>query len=253
MTNLYIGTRASYNDINTVLGRSVSRLNQRMSETLRTIAMKQGIKKTEQRARLEFFAVTKDEMDKLCSEKHQMLETLKGNHPLRPLIAVDADKMVKGINDTNSRYNSRMDFDTHRKYTRDLEQAVEDSVVKIGEDLNTRKKAERHTHDYAVGDWIRVYGHYGHFRGHARITRVTKASYWYEMAGIYGGRFSNYDTAVERFNDVTGWSRCQEWDFTIPYAGNEEAFTFSEPQMARASKHNPCKVEPGYRSERIER
>ena len=55
MTNLYIGTRASYKDINTVLDRSVSRLNQRMSETLRTIAMKQGIKKTEQRARLEFF------------------------------------------------------------------------------------------------------------------------------------------------------------------------------------------------------
>lgn len=253
MTNLYIGTRASYKDINTVLDRSVSRLNQRMSETLRTIAMKQGIKKTEQRARLEFFAVTKDEMEKLCSEKHQMLETLKGNQPLRPLIAVDADKMTAGINDTNSRYNSRMDYDTHRKYKQELEQAVEDSVVKIGEDLNTRKKAERQTHDFAVGDWIRVYGYYGLFSGNARITRVTKSSYWYEMAGIYDGHCNNYDYAVRHFNNVTGWSRCQEWDFTIPYAGNEEAFTFSEPQMARASKHNPSKVEPGYRSKRIER
>jgi hypothetical protein len=253
MTTLYTGTRANFNDINDALGRSVSRLNQRMSETLRTIAMKQGIKKTEQRARLEFYAITKDELDKLCSEKHQILETLKGNQPLRPLIAVDADKMTKGINDTNSRYNSRMDYDTHRKYKRELEQAVEDAVVKIGEDLNTRKKAERQTHDYAVGDWISVYGDYGYFRGNARITRVTKSSYWYEMAGIYGNGFHNYENAVRMFNDVTGHSYGQEWDFTIPYAGNEDAFTFSEPQMARARKFNPSKIEPGYRSQRIER
>ena len=255
MTDLYIGTRANFNDINTALGRSVSRLNQRMSDTLRTIAMKQGIKKTEQRARLEFFSVNKEELDKLCSEKHQMLETLKGNQPLRPLIAVDTDKMNAGIQDTNSRYNGRMDSATHRKYLRELEQAVEDAVVKIGEDLNRRKRADLGTHDYAVGDWISVIGNYGRFIGHARITRVTKASYWYEVASIYNDRFSNYKTAVSMFENVTGWSSGMEWDFTIPYAGNEEAFTFAKPRMARASARsygNPSKVEPGYRSQRTE-
>jgi hypothetical protein len=255
MTNLYIGTRAEYKDINTALGRSVSRLNQRMSDTLRSIARKQGIKKTEQRARLEFYSVNKEELDKLCSEKHQMLISLKGNQPLRPLIAVDADKMNAGIVETNSRYNGRMDSDTHHKYLKELEQAVEDSVVKIGEDLNIRKRAESGTHDYAVGDWIEVYGDYGFFFGHARITRVTKASYWYELASIYNGRFNNYNTAVSMFKNVTGWNRDQEWDFTIPYKGNEEAFTFGLTKRARGSARpygNPNKVEPGYRSYRNE-
>ena len=136
---------------------------------------KQGIKKTEQGGRLGFYAVTKDEMDKLCNAKLQMLETLKGSQPVRPLIAVDADKMTDGIDATNSRYQGGMDHATHRKYLRELEQAVEDSVVKIGEDLNTRKKTERCSHDYAVGDWISIYGDYGYFVGNARISRVPQA------------------------------------------------------------------------------
>ena len=253
MEKVYIGTRAAFDDLNTVLDRSIGRLNQRMSETLRTVAKKQGIKKTEQGARLDFYAVTKDEMDKLCNAKLQMLETLKGSQSVRPLIAVDADKMTDGIDATNSRYQGGMDHATHRKYLRELEQAVEDSVVKIGEDLNTRKKTERCSHDYAVGDWISIYGDYGYFVGNARISRVTKASYWYEMAEIWGSGFHNFESARELFNNVKGESYCQEWDFTIPYEGNEHAFTFSKPKMARAASYNPTKVTAGYRSERTQR
>jgi hypothetical protein len=43
----YIGVRASYDTMNSVLDRSVARLNQGMANNIRSAALKKGIKKTE--------------------------------------------------------------------------------------------------------------------------------------------------------------------------------------------------------------
>ena len=47
-TEIYIGTRVNWEELQNTLNRSVSRLNQKLTKQLRDIAMKKGIKKTEQ-------------------------------------------------------------------------------------------------------------------------------------------------------------------------------------------------------------
>ena len=244
---IYVATRNTAIEMQTVLNTMrIPRLNQKFAKTLRQAAMDNGIKQTVQGARLEFYPV-----------EQEKFEEIKNNPEM--LIAIDADKMTKEVNAVNSKpeYQGGMQYDIHQKYLKELRSAMSSIVQTIGADAKPeKKKRETHTHDYKVGDWIEIYGDYSNFNGNARITRVTKSSYWYEIAEIRGGRWSNFELAKACFAGVTGWQEptCrQEWDFTIPYAGNEQDFTFQEVKMARATSWNPSKVEAGYRTERTER
>ena len=47
MAEFYIGSRNNWDAIQKVAGGSVPKLNQKLAETLRSVAMKQGIKKSQ--------------------------------------------------------------------------------------------------------------------------------------------------------------------------------------------------------------
>ena len=253
-----IGTRLTHSQMSDVVGGRIGRLNQSMASTLRKAAMDNGIKQTEQGLRLEFYTVEEEELDNLKNEQNDAYLAMTKGLTVRPLVQFNKQKFSDKVDEINSKpeYRGGMKRDVYAKYERELRTAMAELCEVIGTDTNKRKKAETFTHDYKVGDWIRIYGDYGWLKGNARITRVTKSSYWYEMAEIRGGRWANFNSAKAIFKDVTGWvePHCgQEWEFTIPYAGNEHEFTFEKVKIARATKHNPSKVEPGYYSERRER
>ena len=244
---MYVATRNTPTEMQTVLNTTrIPMLNQKFAKTLRRAAMDSGIKQTVKGMRLEFYSVDLDTFDRI-KDRQDML------------IAIDEAAMTTELNAVNSKpeYSGGMVYDVHQKYLKELRTAMTAVVQTIGVDSAPEKKTRPvATHDYAVGDWIEIYGDYSYFKGNARITRVTKSSYWYEIAEIHDNRWSNFENAKACFTGVTGWQEpkyCQEWDFTIPYAGNEHAFTFQETRMARATSWNPSKVEAGYRSERTER
>ena len=253
----YIGTRAGFDEMKKVIP-SPRRMNQGMSKLLRKAAIDNGIKATEQRKRLEFYSVTSQEREILKDTTNDAFLALTENVTVRPLVEFNKEQFSDLINKINSNpdYQGGMNYDVSCRYEVEMRKSLAGILTKIGEDLNTRKKVEVQTHDYVVGDWISVVGDWNYLVGNARITKVTKASYWYEVAEIYGNQFCNGEMAEQRFTGVInegGTHNSQEWDFTIPYEGNEEAFTFREPKMARASSYNPSKVEAGYRNERHER
>ena len=240
----YIATRKTPSQMADILNtRSVPRLNQGLAKTLRQAAMDNGIKQTVKGERLEFYPVD-----------NATFETIKTRDDM--LIAIDQTALQETLTKVNVKpeYQGGMDYRVHMRYKKELRDALAAIVVKIGMDVKADVvKRPKFTHDYAVGDWIEIWGDYGYFVGRARISRVTDSSYWYEMASIYGDRWTNFVNAQHTFTGVEGYSHCQEWDFTIPYEGNESAFTFGKPKMARAAKYNPTKVTAGYRNERTER
>ena len=258
MNTYMIGTRLTHSKMTKVVGDRVGRLNQSMAKTLRKAAMDKGIKQTEQGLRLEFYTVDEDTLETLKSESNDAFLAMTKGVTVRPLVEFNRDTFTIKLQEINSKpeYTGGMNRDVYAKYENELRTAMAEQCHVIGTDTNKRKKVEKYTHDYEVGDWIQIYGDYGYLKGNARITRVTKSSYWYEIAQIRGDRWSNFDSAKVIFKDVTGWAEpiCgQEWQFTIPYAGNEHEFTFRDVKMARASSYNPRKVEAGYYTERLER
>ena len=118
--------------------------------------------------------------------------------------------------------------------------------------MNTRKSRATYSHNYKIGDWIEVAAGYGYIEGHAKIIETTAKTYTYALAAIHGQRVTNFHYAKRMFNNVTGSSYdSQDWDFSIPFDGNECHFTFDSQEITkRAAQNNPKKVVPSYRSVR---
>ena len=256
----YIGTRAKWNDINNVLGQNVPRLNQKLSKSIRTAVMKKGIKKTEQGVRLEFYSVSNGDFDKLIK---------KQNASVRPLVRVDEELLNKTLTDVNNKYGGRMDYDTHRKYEIELAEGFDECVEIIGKDLNTRKKPTtfKGKNPYKVGDWVDYYGN-SRSSSHYRITRTSDKSIWVEVPLLNGcsWREGGFLEAQRICKNVIGWEEDiyrQEWEWAVPYEGNEEHFIFKDvkkpirlsnysPRIIKQDKyenHKPCYVR-GYYTER---
>jgi hypothetical protein len=254
MNTIYIGTRITHEDINTLLNRGVARLNQGLSKTCRKVAMDKGIKQTEKGKRLEFYSVTNDEFSQLTDESSQFLSKLAGKPDLRPLIAMDQEIMRVKLKSVNSKleYQGGMKHSVGLQYQRDLRSAISESITKIGDDVGYIKKTRpTYTHDYTVGDWIEVRGDYGGINCHAKIIKTTPKTYSYQLAQINGKRWNNFESAKQFFSNVTGRSSAcnQDWDFTIPFESNESDFTFeSVIYKKHAAERNPSIVVPGYRS-----
>ena len=255
-TEMYIGTRIDWNTLNNTLNRSVSRLNQKLTKELRTVAMNKGIKKTEQGKRLDLYSVSQQELD-----------TLMNDSSVRPLVKVDAQKMSDRLQKVNSSYTRSMDYDTAKLYRKDLTAALTSSVEVIGEDTNERKKVSKITIDnpYKVGDWVSYTHNYGYSRGYARVYKVTPKGYYLEYPllkypnGEPMGNVTNYDFARIHFNNVQGKSWDQEWDWTIPYESNEDMFFFKRGKkcyrLSNREYGNPPIVNDelhGYRSYRYQ-
>jgi hypothetical protein len=281
MTNtFYIGTRADWSEMNNAVNHSVSRLNEKMSKTLRDIALQKGIKKTEQGAKLLFYSVSQDELD-----------TLMANPSVRPLLKVNQDQMSNSLNKVNSSYPRRMDTNLFAKYQAELNKAMFDCVEVIGTDKNEPSQRQKHSwsNPYKVGDWVDTSNQYSyrgtgitkalsvarkeHFGQNrvllsdcARVYRVSDKSYWIEVPVIKHTPegASNYDWAKAYFPNVIlekgnpDFKYQQDWDWTIPYEGNEDAFYFIQCKtpirVSEFESEYPSKVKHGgYRSEHTQR
>lgn len=131
MNNIYVGTRIEHGDINRLMGTSISRMNEGLSKNLRSSVLKKGIKKTEQKKKLLFYSVDETLYQQLLKKDVDIL------------VKVDGDELNKRLNEVNSRYPSRMDFDTSEKYKKELESEFENTVEVVGKDKNIRKKPVR--------------------------------------------------------------------------------------------------------------
>lgn len=281
MTNseIYIGTRIDWNTLNDTLNRSVSRLNQKLTEKLRTVAMKKGIKKTEQGNRLDLYSVSQTELD-----------TLMSSPEVRPLVKVDSQKMSEALQKVNSSYTGRMDYATAFNYKKDLEAALTSSLDVIGEDTNERAKPTKVVgkNPYKVGDWVDTSNqyayhatgisnamqklrkeHFGYGRAllsdAARVYKVTEKSYWIEVPVLKEepNGVSNWEWAQSRFDNLQIVKGCDtkyqhDHDWYIPYEGNEDRFEFIQAKTPirfsqfeiKYPKHTECK---GYRHEYTQR
>lgn len=241
-----IGTRLDYSAMNEALDRNVSHINQKFSKTLRKVAMDKGIKQTEQGKRLEFYIVTDEEFSQFSNEGNDMLLKLAGKPPVRALISIDYDKMSENLDAVNNKqeYQGGMKYDVHQRYLLELREAMADAVHKIGNDENTRKKADKvGENPYKVGDYIynsickTLDGETGeqefHWFANMRVVKSGKRFIEVEYAGLTGERlWSNTESAVECFNDVVTWDmeRCK-WSgdphgHFVPEASNPHAITW---------------------------
>jgi hypothetical protein len=279
-TNYYIGSRYDWSKLNTLLERSVSKLNESLTKNLRTAALAKGIKKTEQGVRLDFYSVNGNELALLQSTD------------ARPLVKVDADKMTLSLNRVNGNYPSSMDWSTAKKYKISLANAFTKCIDVIGTDTNERAKPTKvlGKNPYKVGDWIDTSNQYCyHATGitnaisklrkelfgyssvnisdAARVYKVSDSSYWIEVPILneQPTGVSNWEWADVRFdnliiangcNNDNTWNRDHDW--TIPYEGNEDAMEFVKAKtpirFSQSDINYPKLTEyKGYRSEYTER
>lgn len=246
--NYYIGSRYDWDKLSSLLGRRVSRLNESLTKNLRTAALAKGIKKTEQGVRLDLYSVNEEELNLLL------------NTEARPLVKVDATKMTSLLNEVNSKYPSRMDWQTGQRYKVELGKAFTTCLDVIGTDTNERAKAKKvmGKNPYKVGDWIDTSNQYcyhatgitnalkklrkemfgyssGSFSKAARVYKVSESSYWLEVPILNEAPTgpSNWEWADVRFDNLikvegcnsnNNWGRGHDW--TIPYEGNEDAMEF---------------------------
>jgi hypothetical protein len=181
MSNIYVGTRASFNEMIDLLdNRSVRRLNQGACKHLRKAANSVGIKQTEQGKRLEFYSVTQDEYDDYFEKSAQLIATLKSDGSVRPLIKMYESDLSKIFDTVNSKdkYKGGMDYKTASEYKEELVKEMCKKIERIGDDLNTRKKVDKVPENpYKVGDIIGSHTHpYGWY--HNENVMVKKDDKW---------------------------------------------------------------------------
>jgi hypothetical protein len=274
--NYYIGSRYDWEKLNTLLGRSVSKLNESLTKNLRSAALAKGIKKTEQGVRLDFYSVNGNEL------------TLLQSTEARPLVKVDASKMTSLLHEVNTKYQNGMDWETARKYKIDLANAFTTCIEVIGTDTNERAKPTKVVgkNPYKVGDWVDTTNQYSDsgignaisklrkemfgynsviISDAARVCKVSDKSYWIEIPFLkeVTTGVSNWEWATARFNNVIIAKGCNsnyqhDWDWTIPYEGNEAHISFVKAKTPirltqfeiEYPKHTEYK---GYRSEHTQR
>lgn len=256
MNNIYVGTRIEHDEMNKLMGTSISRMNEGLSKNLRSSVLKKGIKKTEQRKKLLFYSVDETLYQQLLKKEVDIL------------VKVDGDELSKRLNEVNSRYPRRMDYDTSKKYKKELESEFEKTVEVVGSDKNTRKNPSKIVgkNPYKVGDWIYPKG-WSLNDSPVRISRVSEKSIWYQYPYLLDDdgnpvqHISNYYYVKSRFENVQGWESNQEWDWTVPFKGNEDKFFFDQEvgprRISQYDIDHPRVItdvlEQGYRSERHER
>ena len=139
MKSFYVGTRIDHSEMNSLVGTSISRLNESLSKNLRSSVQKKGIKKTEQGKKLLFYNVDEEQYNQLIS---------KG---INVLVKVDSDELTTKLRDVNSRYPSRMDYSTSLKYKSELEKQFIDTIEVVGKDENIRSQRKQSS-DYLGGN-----------------------------------------------------------------------------------------------------
>jgi hypothetical protein len=228
MAEFYIASRNDAGTIAKVAGGRVGKLNNRMADTLRSVAMKQGIKKTQLGKKLEFYSVNKEQLDRMLDPATPFMLKLADGVDFRPLLTVDGEKMTLGLQTVNTQYGNRMDSATHRKYLADLFKAVELSVFKVNEDVKPEKRKNTNP-GYKVGDFI------GHGEGHnsresfpAVITKITEAGYQYQvyrpMFGVDEKDPKTWAAEYISLKGATGWGDFWTGEVKVPFLVNKPMF-----------------------------
>ena len=139
----YIGTRLTRSEMAMVNGGNNLKLNSSMSNTLASVAMHMGIKKTQLGKPLNFYPVTESELRYLTAETSKSMIPLRHGLEWRPLITVDADLMTEALQTVNQKYSQKMDRVTHKKYLSELMEAMVPCVCKLNEDKSIERKASK--------------------------------------------------------------------------------------------------------------
>ena len=157
MSEVYIGARESRSIAKTI-GRSPSYLNQGMAELLRSACLSLGIKKTEQRQKLNFYVVSADEYEKLTDEHQRVMNKLSGHTNVHHLVKIDADQLGEVIRKVNDKYGGpRMDPKKYTTYKLKMNQALQKIVEITGKDKNTRvEAAKKPDNPYKAGDILKL-------------------------------------------------------------------------------------------------
>jgi len=235
MEEYYIGTRLDWDSMENSLNRSVKRINQRSAKILRQGAIDNGIKATQQKIRLEFYVVTKDELDLLKTETNETFLVLQGKKQVRPLIEIEESKVSDVFRDINSQ--------------KDLRSALAPLMVKIGEDKKIQKPKFNGENPYKVGEWYKIEDdlsgkiikYHAPFTGsyfNVKVTRVTDKTVFFRTIylPVYINNFTAWKPQIadEQYNGVEiNKSRSM---FTIPYKGNEDKIEFSVEEYSHRIK-----------------
>lgn len=207
----YIGTRADFDVMNKVIP-SPRRMNQGMSKLLRKAAIDNGIKATEQRKRLEFYSVSAEERETLKDANNDAFLALTENVTVRPLVEFNKEEFSDLINKINSKpeYSGGMNYETSCRYESEMRKSLAGILTKIGEDLNTRKKAEKKADcPYNVGDLLyhsKFNTEKTMFYPQYRVAKVGKRFVEIEVCQVKNEPiWSNSKSALTYFNDTITW------------------------------------------------
>ena len=243
MKQFYIGSRSSWDTMSAVAESSVAKLNARMSETIRSVAMKQGIKKTQNGKKLEFYLVSEEQFKKLTSPSTATLVALKHGKDWHPLIAVDKDIMSDAIQKVNAKYGNRMPRSEFAKYNAELQTAIESAVVKLAEDKKIARPVYTNEQNIRVGDIIREGGGW-RSSCFSVVTKVTEHSYSYK---VYAPTFTAYGLSkvmsseeLARRGIVINGADSQDGDIKVPFKGNESLFKLAD--KAKTKRFNRYEI-----------
>lgn len=130
----YIGVRLDWDEMEKLLNRKVPRLNGKMSENIRSIALKAGINKTLRGRQLHLYSVTDEEYAKLMSPKMRTWAGLKITSDLRPLLCVDEASLDQKIADTNRHYPRKMSREQYKIYKQHLHDSISECIQFLDND-----------------------------------------------------------------------------------------------------------------------
>jgi hypothetical protein len=235
----YIATRASFGNMETALGHPVSRLNQKLSVTLRQAAMSLDIKQnTKDGGRLEFYSVSDEDYARLIDPHQKLINLLKDDVSVRPLASMVTENLQKALAKVNSQYTGRMDYKTHQKYLSDLKKATSALLIKLEDDVKPQREAKPKlaANPYKVGDLFTADWEYSapkEFEKYAncRVARVSNAYVWLEYVGFkkemnISGAWSNTESAKKVFKKAKGYGKggMDDHGHFIPLKDNQFAF-----------------------------
>lgn len=142
MEKFYIGSRLGHWEISNILDGSAPCLNSRLSENIRSVALRKGIAKTQKGKQLKFYSVNKEQLDVLTAPYSASFIALKHSVDWHPLIVVDCNLMHEILNRVNAKYSRRIDYSTFKAYTAELNEALDKCVIKINEDKKVPRKTK---------------------------------------------------------------------------------------------------------------
>ena len=269
MSEFYIATRADFNEMHSVVGTRVTRLNQKMATTLRQAAMKLDIRqKTKDGGRLEFYCVDQAGFEQLTDSKHKLFALLKGQPNVRPLAWLKRDNLTQAINTVNAKYTGGMDYRTHQKYLAELKATTGALLTKLEEDVKAERpvKPKLAPNPFKVGDLLSANWEYSAPKeftnlANCRVARTTDAYVWLEfigfkdLVGITHNVWSNTDSVRSRFPDALTYGSAGQWEnhgHFIPLSGNEDALGWfpSTDHKGRLVRQRWDKV-AGYRNKPV--